>query len=78
MARRRSFRFGFPDVFAGRLLDCRVGVGVSPIRFAAVARNGALGSVLFGVAMSRDIAQEKARDQFPGAGSILAMLNIWR
>jgi hypothetical protein len=46
--------------------------------FAAVAWISVLGSE-FGIAMSRDIApQAKARGRFPGAGSILAMLNICR
>ena len=36
---------------------------------AAVAWIGALGRVLFGIAMSREFApNEKARDQSPGAG----------
>jgi hypothetical protein len=46
MARKRRFRFGLPTVFAGRPSVGGVGLGCQPIRFAAVARFGALGSVL--------------------------------
>ena len=45
MARKLSFRFGLPTVFAGRPSVGRVGLGCQPIRFAATARFGALGSV---------------------------------
>ena len=46
MARKRRFRFGLPIVFAGRPSVGGVGLGCQPIRFAAAARFGALGSVL--------------------------------
>ena len=46
MARNRRFRFGLPTVFAGRPSVGGVGLGCQPIRFAAAARFGALGSVL--------------------------------
>jgi hypothetical protein len=46
MARKRRFRFGLPIIFAGRPSVGGVGLGCQPIRFAAVARFGALGSVL--------------------------------
>ena len=46
MARKRRFRFGLPIVFAGRRSVGGVGLGCQPIRFAAAARFGALGSVL--------------------------------
>ena len=46
MARKRRFRFGLPIVFAGRPSVGGVGLGGQPIRFAAAARFGALGSVL--------------------------------
>ena len=46
MARKRRFRFGLPIVFAGRPSLGGVGLGCQPIRFAAAARSGALGSVL--------------------------------
>ena len=45
MARKRRFRFGLPTVFAGRPPVGGVGLGCQPIRFAAAARFGALGSV---------------------------------
>jgi hypothetical protein len=45
MARKRRFRFGLPIVFAGRPSVGGVGLGCRPIRFAAAARFGALGSV---------------------------------
>ena len=44
MARKRRFRFGLPIVFAGRPSVGGVGLGCQPIRFAAAARFGALGS----------------------------------
>jgi hypothetical protein len=79
MARKRSFRFGCPDVFAGRLSADRVGVGIPPILFCCGRLDQRARQRVVGVAMSRDIVrQEKARGQFPGAGSILAMLNICR
>ena len=46
MARKHSFRFGLPIVFAGRPSVGGVGLGRQPIRFAAAARFGALGSAL--------------------------------
>ena len=46
MARKRRFRFGLPIVFAGRPSVGGVGLGCQPIRLAAAARFGALGSVL--------------------------------
>ena len=46
MARKRRFRFGLPTVVAGRPSVGGVGLGCQPIRFAAAARFGALGSVL--------------------------------
>jgi hypothetical protein len=46
MARKCRFRFGLPTVFAGRPSVGGVGLGCQPIRFAAAARFGALGSVL--------------------------------
>jgi hypothetical protein len=46
MARKRRLRFGLPTVFAGRPSVGGVGLGCQPIRFAAAARFGALGSVL--------------------------------
>jgi len=46
MARKRRFRFGLPIVFAGRPSVGGVGLGCQPIRFAAAARFGALGSGL--------------------------------
>ena len=46
MARKRRFRFGLPIVFAGRPSVGGVGLGCQPIRFAAAARSGALGSAL--------------------------------
>jgi len=45
MARKHSFRFGLPTVFAGRPPVGGVGPGCQPIRFAAAAGFGALGSV---------------------------------
>src|SRR5882757_2619999 len=45
MARKRRFRFGLPIVFAGRPSVGGVGLGCQPIRFAAAAKFGALGSV---------------------------------
>jgi hypothetical protein len=52
MARKRRFRFGLPIVFfglpivfAGRPSVGGVGLGCQPIRFAAAATFGALGSV---------------------------------
>ena len=44
MVRKRRFRFGLPTVFAGRPSVGGVGLGCQPIRFAAMARFGALGS----------------------------------
>ncbi len=44
MARKHSFRFALPIVFAGRPPVGGVGLGRRPIRFAAAARFGALGS----------------------------------
>ena len=44
MARKRRFRSGLPTVFAGRPSVGGVGLGRQPIRFAAMARFGALGS----------------------------------
>jgi hypothetical protein len=46
MARKHRLRFGLPIVFAGRPSVGGVGLGCQPIRFAAAARFGALGSVL--------------------------------
>jgi len=46
MARKRQFRFGLPIVFAGRPSVGGGGLGCQSIRFDAVARFGALGSVL--------------------------------
>ena len=46
MVRKHSFRFGLSIVFAGRPPAGGVGLGCQPIRFAAAARFGALGSVL--------------------------------
>ena len=46
MARKRQFRFGLRIVFAGRPSVGGVGLCYQPIRFAAAARFGALGSVL--------------------------------
>ena len=46
MARKHSFRFGLPIVFAGRPSVGGVGLGCQPIRFAAAARFGALGGGL--------------------------------
>jgi hypothetical protein len=46
MARKRRFRVGLPIVFAGRPSVGEVGLGCQPIRFAAAARFGALGSGL--------------------------------
>ena len=46
MARKRRLQFGLPIVFAGRPSVGGVGLGCQPIRFAAAARFGALGSVL--------------------------------
>jgi hypothetical protein len=46
MARKRRFRFGLRIVFAGCPSVGGVGLGDQPIRFAAAARFGALGSVL--------------------------------
>jgi hypothetical protein len=46
MARKCRFRFGLPTLFAGRPSVGGVGLGCQPIRFAAAARFGALGSVL--------------------------------
>ena len=45
MARKRQFRFGLRIVFAGRPSVGGVGLCYQPIRFAAAARFGALGSV---------------------------------
>jgi len=52
MARKRRFRFGLPIVLAGRPSVGGVGPGCQPIRFAAAARFGALGSVLPGSVLS--------------------------
>jgi hypothetical protein len=46
MVRKRRFRFDLRIVFAGRPSVGGVGLGCQPIRFAAAARFGALGSVL--------------------------------
>jgi hypothetical protein len=46
MARKRRFRFGLAIVFAGRPSVGGVGLGCQPIRFAAAASFGALGSGL--------------------------------
>jgi hypothetical protein len=46
MARRHSFRFGLPILFAGRPPIGGVGLGSQPVRFAAATRFGALGSAL--------------------------------
>jgi hypothetical protein len=44
MARKHSFRFGLPTVFAGRPSVGGVGLGCQPIQFAAAAGFGAPGS----------------------------------
>jgi hypothetical protein len=44
MARKRCFRFGLPTVLAGRPPVGGIGLGCQPIRFAAAASCGALGS----------------------------------
>jgi hypothetical protein len=77
----------------GACANGRVGVGHQPIQFTAIASIRALGSTLFvmsqvarssprhGATGSIDaiiVPIQKARDQFPGAGSILATLNICR
>ena len=46
MARKHSFRFGLPIVFAGHPSVGGAGLGCQPIRFAAAARFDALGSGL--------------------------------
>jgi hypothetical protein len=46
MVLKRRFLFGLPIVFAGRPSVGGVGLGCQPVRFAAAARFGALGSVL--------------------------------
>jgi hypothetical protein len=74
MARKRRFRFGLPIVFAGRPSVGGVGLGYQPIRFAAAARFGALGSVL----PDRYCLIQKARSGFSGAGLILATMKICR
>ena len=77
MARKRCFRFGFPDVFAGRL---RVWQGrhwliANSVRCGRLDRRAR--QVLFVVVTLRNIVQQaKARNRFPGAGSILSMLDI--
>ena len=75
MARKRRFRFGLPIVFAGRPSVGGVGLDCQPIRFAAAARVGALGSV-YGLTAYRLI--QKARGGFSGAGLILATMKICR
>jgi hypothetical protein len=66
MARKHRFRFGFPDVFVGRLLWCRVGVGDLPIHLLR-SPEGALGSELF-VSSCRDRDMRKPAIGFPDAG----------
>jgi len=44
MARKRRLRFGLAIVFAGRPSVVGVGLGYQPIRFAAAARFGVLGT----------------------------------
>ena len=74
MARKHSFRFGLPIVFAGRPSVGGVGLGGQPIQFAAAARFGALGSVLPDSVLS----DSKARSGFSGAGLIVATMKICR
>jgi hypothetical protein len=73
MARKHSFRFGLPTVFAGRPSVGGVGLGCQPIRFAQAARFGA--PAVCGLTACRI---QKARGGFSGAGSILATLKICR
>ena len=74
MARKRRFRFGLPAVFAGRPSVGGVGLGCRPIRFAAAARFGVLGSV----SLTAYCLIQKARGGFSGAGLILATMKICR
>ena len=74
MARKHSFRFGLPIVFAGRPSVGGVGLDCQPIRFAAAATFGALGSVW----PDSVCLIQKARGGFSGAGLILAMVKMCR
>jgi hypothetical protein len=81
MARKHRFRFGFHDVFAGRLLYCRVGVGSR--QFICCGRpKSALGSELFvsscRLSWSR-ADMKKPAIGFPRRGPvILSMMNLCR
>jgi len=56
MARKHSFRFGLPIVFAGRPSVGGGGLGCQPIRFAVAAMVGALGSAW----PDRDLSDSKS------------------